>query len=102
MPLDISSRDQNVRIEFMAFDYRAAIDNKDPTIWFEFFVQYSDKKTSEVTTMDCTVHCIDGFFFNGFMDIEQDRVDPAASLIIKGYASSVDKFALSKVSCVIS
>ena len=102
MPLDISSRDQNVRIEFMAFDYRAAIDNKDPTIWFDMFVHYSDKTNSKTSTMDCTIHCIDGFLFNAFIDIEQDRVDHAASLIIKGYASSVDKFSLSKVSCSIS
>ena len=101
MPLNIASENQNVRIEFTALDYRSAVTNNDPTIWFEFFVRYSDQTTSEKTTMNCMEKCIDGVFFIGYMDIEQNRVDQSASLIIKGYASSVDKISLSKVSCCI-
>ena len=96
MPLAVLSN-QKVRVEFVAFDYFAAVDNNEPALWFNFYVKYTDNSKSEVSTMSCTDQCIDGFFFNGFVDIEQDREDKFAHLVIDGYASSLDKITISKV-----
>ena len=71
--------------------------NNDPRIWFDIYILYGDQSTSEISSMRCSEQCIDGYF-NGFIDVVQDKSDPEATLVFKGSATKNDVVALDKFS----
>ena len=57
----------------------------------EYYLRYSDGKYSDKPVFYCADACADGSYYFSYIDLEQDKTDTNAMLIINGDVDTLTK-----------